>query len=132
MFLNKLIDDEKKAFIKLSYHLAKIDKRFSKEEKDIVSSFLREMNMEDPGFDENKFDLYDVLSSFKRKISQNIVVVELFGLALIDDYIGIEENEVLKKIINYFEIDPKLLILLYNFSKAYVSLYIQGETLITL
>ncbi|WP_025270203.1 hypothetical protein [Hippea sp. KM1] len=132
MFLNKLTDDEKKAFIKLAYYLAKIDKRFSKEEKDIVSSFLREMNMEDPGFNEEEFDLYDVLSNFKRKISKNIVVVELFSLALIDDYMSIEENELLKKVINYFEIDPKLLILLYNFSKAYVSLYIQGETLITL
>ena len=132
MFLNKLTDEEKRAFIQLAYYLAQIDKRFSKEERDIVSSFLREMNMEDPGFDEKEFDLYDILSDFKRKISKNIVVVELFRVALIDDYMSLEENELLKKIINYFEIDPKLLILLYNFSKAYVSLYIQGETLITL
>ena len=46
MFLNKLTIEQKKAFLDLAYHIAKVDGEFEQSEKEMMEYYALEMNIE--------------------------------------------------------------------------------------
>ena len=132
MFLNRLNEVEKKAFLELAHYVARCDGNFMDEQKEIIKQYCNEMQIEDINFKEEKFDIYDVLSKIKNKRSQKIVLLEIMALIYADDYLHEEERKVLEKMFEEFDLNYNLSVIYAQWAKAMLSLYIQGNALIEL
>jgi len=108
MFLNRLSQEEKKAFLELAYYMAKVDDNFMDEQKEIISQYCFEMSIDDINFDENKFDLLKVLKHFKNPKSQKIVLLEIMALVYADNILHPKEQEVLEIMCKEFGLDENL------------------------
>ena len=53
MFLNRLIGEEKIAFLELAHYVARSDNNFSESEKEIISKYCTEMQIDNIILDEN-------------------------------------------------------------------------------
>jgi len=132
MFLNRLKEEEKKAFLELAHYVARCDGNFMDEQKKIIKQYCNEMQIEDIDFDEEKFDIYDTLSKIKNKRSQKIVLLEIMVLIYADDYLHEEERKVLEKMFEEFDLNYNLSVIYAQWAKAMLSLYVQGNALIEL
>jgi len=92
MFLNRLNEKEKKAFLQLAKYVAKIDDNVSKKEEEIIDYFCIKMQLNKNIVKEND-DLYNILSNFETKTSKHIVLLELLGLIYADDFLHFKEQE---------------------------------------
>lgn len=132
MFLNRLKKKEKVAFLHLAHHIARSDNNFSESQKEIIGKYCMEMQIEDIKFNEKKFDLKQVLSSIKNEQSQKIVLLEVMALIYSDNFLHEEEEKVLNKMIKVFGLNQSLSVVYSEWSKAMLSLFIQGNALIKL
>ena len=99
MFLNKLTDQEKEAFISLSIHAANADTVFVEEEKALIQDYCKEMGI--VFFDSSSIMPLEELKKIYADSSINnkkIVLFELLGLVYVD---GKYDNEE-KNFINEF------------------------------
>lgn len=132
MFLNKLNEKEKIAFLKLAYCVANSDDDFSMYEKNIIAIYCSEMQINDIDFDLSKFDLDLTLLDIESKQSQKIVLLEIMSLIYSDSILHQAEKEILQTIVNKFQLDSKLIPVYAEWSKAMLSLATQGVALIEL
>lgn len=132
MFLNRLIDEEKLAFLELAHYIARSDNTFSLTEKDIINNYCIEMQIENIDFDEKSFDIYNTLGKVTNKKSQKIVLLEILALIYSDNFLHEEERKVLEKIIEEFNLNYHLATVYGEWAKSVLSLYIQGNALIEL
>jgi len=132
MFLNRLNNEEKKAFLSLAHHMARIDANFMDEQKQIISQYCLEMGIDDIEYDESKFDLVKVLKTFTNSKSQKIVLLEIMALVYADNILHETEQEVIDTMCKEFNINSNLANVFGEWSKAIMALYIQGENLIEL
>jgi len=130
MFLSKLNEQEKQAFLGLAHHLARSDGDFSDKQKALIHAYCVEMETEDIKFDESKFNLSDTLSCVISPISQRIFLFELMALVYSDDYMHPDERAVLDDVIDEFNLDPKLIGIYAYWTKAMLALSLQGELLL--
>jgi len=131
MFLNKLEEDEKIAFLKLAHYIARSDDDFTENEQETISTYCMEMQVEDIVYDKDNFNLNDTLEVIKSKENQKIVLLEIMAL-IFSDGLHKEEQRILNVIIKKYNID-KILILVYaEWSKAILSIVNQGQALIQL
>ena len=132
MFLNKLNEKEKVAFLELAYYVANSDENFSTEEKNIIDVYCAEMQINDIDFDKSNFDLDSTLLEIESLQSQKIVLLEIMALVYSDNILHQSEEEILEKIVNKFNLNPKLALVYAEWSKAMLSLTNQGIALIEL
>ena len=132
MFLNRLKIEEKKAFLMLAHHIANIDGEYADEEKEIISKYCMEMQMDDIEYDNNHFNLHEVLAEFKRENHKKIALLELMSLIYADGVVTEEEQEIIDFVVKEFDLNPNLAIVYREWSKSILALYIQGEALIHL
>ena len=132
MFLNRLLMNEKQAFLTLAHHVAHADSEFSVEEEVLIAKYCMEMQMDDVEYDEEKFDLARVLNTFERDSHQKIVLLELMALVYADGEVAKQEQQLLNDIIAHFGLNPNLAIVYREWSKNILSLFTQGEALIHL
>ena len=132
MFLNRLNDVEKKAFLNLAHYIARSDNDFSQSQQDIISTYCTEMQIDDIDFDKESFDLDETLNLVKNQKSRKIVMLEIMALVYSDDYLHPAEKEVLDKMIEVFELNSNLSIIYTQWAKSMLALYIQGNALIEL
>ncbi len=131
MLLMKLQTKEKFAFLQLAQHLARVDGEYGNKEQDVIDEYCVEMGIDKPTiFNEEDFDLDEVLSAFKSTKSRKIVILELMILVHIDDKYDNKEHELTDKIVNYFNINEKDLKYFSYWGKAVSSLYEQGKLFI--
>lgn len=132
MFLNRLMEEEKVAFLELAHHIAKCDGSISEKESLIIQQYCLEMQIDDILFEETSFDIYSVLEKIKNKKSQKIVALEIMALINADNYFHEQERIVLEKILEKFNLNYHLATVYQEWAKAISSLYIQGNALIEL
>ncbi len=103
MLLMQLKTKEKFSFLQLAHYLARIDNHYGKKEEEIILEYCLEMGIENISmFDIEKFCLEEILSDFKSKKSQKIVLLELMILIHIDNNFHLNEQELIKKITEKF------------------------------
>ncbi|WP_419764579.1 MAG: TerB family tellurite resistance protein [Arcobacter sp.] len=127
----KLQTKEKFAFLQLAQHLARVDGEYGNKEQDVIDEYCVEMGIDKPRvFNEEDFNLDDILSAFKTTKSKKIVILELMILVHIDDKYDNKEHELTQKIVDYFKINEKDLKYFSYWGKAVSSLYEQGKLFI--
>ena len=132
MFLYRLNEEEKKAFLELAHYLARVDNNFMDKEKEIIKQYCIEMNIQDIEYDKNKFDLNKTLQKFKNPKSQKIVLLEIMALIYADNILHPAEKRVLNVMCKEFNINPLMANIYGEWSKAMMALYLQAESLINL
>jgi len=132
MFLNRLNSDEKVAFLELAHHVARSDNDFSEDQKNIISKYCLEMQMDDIAYDEEQFDIYNTLDKIQNHRSRKIVLLEIMALIYSDDFLHEGERKVLEKILEEFDLSYNLSIVYTQWAKSMLALYIQGNALIEL
>lgn len=132
MFLNKLSNNEKNAFLRLAHYIARSDNDFSGEQKNIISTYCLEMQIDDIDYDKESFDLEQILSIFEAKSSQKIALLELMALIYSDNILHEAEKKVLDSMINKFDFNPVLTDIYAEWTKSILAITAQGQALIEL
>jgi len=132
MFLNRLNQEEKGAFLELAHHIARSDNNFSEAQKSIISKYCMEMQMNDIEYNKETFDIYNTLDKIQDRRSPKIVLLEIMALIYSDDFLHEEERKVLEKVLEEFGLNYNLSIVYTQWAKTMLNLYIQGNALIEL
>jgi len=132
MFLNRLSQEEKGAFLELAHHIARSDNDFSEDQKSIIAKYCMEMQMEDIEYNEDTFDIYTTLDKIQNPRSRKVILLEIMALIYADDFLHEEERKVLEKVLEEFELNYNLSIVYTQWAKTMLSLYMQGNALIEL
>lgn len=132
MFLNRLNNEEKVAFLELAHYVALSDNNFSKEQKSIIGKYCLEMQIDDIEHDEDTFDIYCTLSKISTRVSRKVVVLEIMALIYSDNFLHEKERLVLEKILEEFDLSYNYSIVYAEWAKTMLSLYRQGNALIDL
>jgi len=132
MFLNRLTYEEKEAFLLLAHHVAHSDNNLSVDEELVIDKYSMEMQMDDIEYDETKFNLTEVLSTFTQDSHKKIALLEIMALVYADGVVAEEEENLIKAMISQFDLNPNLAVVYREWSKSILSLFVQGEALIHL
>ena len=130
MFLNRLNEDEKKAFLNLAHYIARADEDFSEVEQSYIDSYCQEMQIDNIEFNEDEFSLVDTLEVFATKEAQKIVLLEVAGLIYSDDILHSSEERIINIIAKKFNFDSAKLSLYKEWAKTMLSVTNQGELLL--
>lgn len=108
MFLKQLSDNEKVNFLKLAYKIVLSDGDYAKEEKDIISQYVFEMELivdiDNLEVDESEDVLIRSFSTTPRDVIKKIFI-ELLSLALNDKMYKPEEERIIKNFMAEYELD---------------------------
>ncbi len=132
MFLNRLNEDEKRAFLKLVHYIARVDGDFSNKQKEIIATYCIEMQINDIEFDVNSFELNDTLTKFENIESQRIILLEVMALVFSDNILHPEEKKVLDTMIEVFNLNSSLIDVYAEWTKAILAITAQAQALLKL
>ena len=132
MFLNRLNTEEKIAFLELAHHVARSDDDFSNEQKEIISTYCLEMQINDIAFQEELFNLRDTLAKIKNKMSQKVVLIELMALIYSDNFVHGKELEIIDTMHDIFDVTEVMSSLYAEWTKSILALTRQGQLLLEL
>jgi tellurite resistance protein len=104
MFLTKLQQEEKEAFLELAYLMATIDGKFSVFENPVIVKYQKEMNLEDYKIKGLAID--DILKVFKEERSKHIVLIEILRIVYSDGIVHENEQNSIRLIKEHFGFDP--------------------------
>lgn len=130
MFLNRLDNREKVAFLELAHHIARSDKDFSDLQKEIINGYCTEMQITDIEYNDKKFDLKTTLNKINSDQSQKIILLEIMALIYTDDMLHKEEKKILNIMIKKFGLSHAIADIYTQWSKSILALTIQGEALL--
>lgn len=125
MFLNLLNTTEKSNFMKLAMAVIKADGIIEDSEKQILSAYANEMqinicNIEEQVDTEKIIKEYAMNSTVQTK---RIVFIELLALAFADGNYAIEEKTLMQQLANAFDIDRTFIEKAINLEDAYMTAY---------
>ena len=103
MFLAKLQQEEKEAFLELAVLMAKVDGYLSIFENPIIVKYQQEMDLEDYTIKGVAID--EILKVFKDERSKNIVLTEILRLVYSDGIVHEKEKESIRLIKEHFGFD---------------------------
>jgi DnaJ-domain-containing protein 1 len=132
MFLNSLNPTEKDNFMKLAMTLIKADGVVEESEKQILSAYANEMQIQVRSLDE-QCDTDKVIEELAKSSSlktRRIIFLELLALAFADGNYVAEEKELLKCLANAFELDRTFIDRAVNLEDAYVAAYMSLVNLV--
>ena len=132
MFLNRLNQEEKVAFLELAHHIARSDGDFADEEKAIIQTYCFEMQIDDIEYNEANFDIKQILDKFQDKSRQKILLLEIMALIYSDGYLDESEQSVIDDIVAYFSFDKTLVKIYAEWTKSILAISNQGELLLEL
>jgi tellurite resistance protein len=104
MFLTKLQQEEKEAFLELAYLMATIDGKFSVFENPVIVKYQKEMDLEDYKIKGLVID--DILKVFKEERSKHIVLIEILRIVYSDGIVHENEQNSIRLIKEHFGFDP--------------------------
>ena len=98
MFLNKLDENEKKAFLALALKIQNIDGQITSGEIRVIKEFCQEMNISSDL--KEKYSLEDIVNVFSKSsvYVKKAVIFEALGLAYADGKLDDKENEIISTI----------------------------------
>ena len=126
MFLMKLEENEKIAFMELARYIMKVNTSSGEKEQEILKAYAYEMNIDL----HERFEfsnIGDLLKNFKSKEHKKIVLLEIMALIYADEHIDEEEEKVIQLICNEFDIPRHEAKIYEEWTKAILALYKQGE-----
>lgn len=132
MFLNSLNPTEKDNLMKLAMTLIKADGVVEESEKQILSAYANEMQIQVRSLDE-QCDTDKVIEELAKSSSlktRRIIFLELLALAFADGNYVAEEKELLKCLANAFELDRTFIDRAVNLEDAYVAAYMSLVNLV--
>lgn len=132
MFLNSLNPTEKDNFMKLAMTLIKADGVVEESEKQILSAYANEMQIQVRSLDE-QCDTDKVIEELAKSSSlktRRIIFLELLALAFADGNYVAEEKELIKCLANAFELDKTFVDRAINLEDAYVAAYMSLVNLV--
>ncbi|STQ86046.1 hypothetical protein LS73_002560 [Helicobacter muridarum] len=137
MFLSMLNKEEKQAFLAIAHHFAWSNNNFSDAQKQVIAAYCAEMQIDNITYNESEFDLKAILTKFKDKTHQKVVLLETMALAMADNITTLEslhagEKEVLKTMIKELGLSNELAVIYADWTKAMLVLTDQGKNLIRL
>ena len=102
MFLSYLGEENKERFLKLCVHAALSNGVFAKEEKEIIGTYCREMNIpvKVPDTQESIETLFYDISENASDAEKNIIVLEILGLIKSDGVYDEKEKSFMKKLVD--------------------------------
>lgn len=103
MFLIKLQQEEKEAFLELAYLMAKIDGKYSIYENPVIAKYKKEMDLED--YIIKDLAIEDILKVFKEERSKHIVLTEILRLVYSDGIVHENEQKSITLIKEHFGFD---------------------------
>lgn len=103
MFLTKLQQEEKEAFLELAYLMATIDGKFSVFENPVIVKYQKEMDLEDYKIKGLAID--DILKVFKEERSKHIVLIEILRIVYSDGIVHENEQNSIRLIKEHFGFD---------------------------
>jgi len=131
MYLNYLDENERIAFLRMAYLVARIDDNFSDNEKVIIGSFCNEIGIDGSSINPSHNDnVADLVKHFKSTKSKKIVVLELMSIINADGKLDLAEEEIMEIIIKYFDLDGDYFNDVKKWSDLMLSLIDQGSSLI--
>lgn len=132
MFLNSLNPTEKDNFMKLAMTLIKADGVVEESEKQILSAYANEMQIQVRSLDEqcDTDKVIDELAKSSSLKTRRIIFLELLALAFADGNYVAEEKELLKCLANAFELDKTFIDRAVNLEDAYVAAYMSLVNLV--
>jgi uncharacterized tellurite resistance protein B-like protein len=104
MFLAKLPQEEKEAFLELADLMAKVDGNLSIFENPVIAKYQKEMDLENYAVKGVAID--EILKVFKDERSKNIVLTEILRLVYSDGIVHEKEKESIRLIKEHFGFDP--------------------------
>lgn len=106
MYLAVLNEKQKKLFLELAYDLVFIDGKYSTEEQNMMKEYCREMNL-----DFSVCNLHREINNILNELvvectayEKRIIVFELIGLALVDNRYDKKEKELIRLVMDRFDI----------------------------
>ena len=130
MFLNRLKNEEKVAFLELAHYVARSDGSFSKDEKTTIETYCYEMQIDDIQYDEKNFELLKVLAIFENKMSQKVLLLELMALIYSDEKVASSEQKIIDTIVLSFGMNDSLAKVYLEWTKTILSVSSQGMLLL--
>lgn len=103
MFLTKLQQEEKEAFLELAYLMATIDGKFSVFENPVIGKYQQEMDLED--YKIKGLAINDILKVFKEERSKHIVLIEILRIVYSDGIVHENEQNSIRLIKEHFGFD---------------------------
>jgi tellurite resistance protein len=103
MFLAKLQQEEKEAFLELAVLMAKVDGNVSIFENPIIVKYQKEMDLEN--YTVKGVAIDEILKVFKGERSKNIVLTEILRLVYSDGIVHDKEKESIRLIKEHFGFD---------------------------
>src|SRR3954471_537888 len=103
MFLAKLQQEEKEAFLELADLMAKVDGNLSIFENPVIAKYQKEMDLENYTIKGVAID--EILKVFKDERSKNIVLAEILRLVYSDGIVHEKEKESIRLIKEHFGFD---------------------------
>ena len=119
MYLNKLNDEEKKAFLGLAHFVAGANGVVEDAEKNMIAQYCVEMEITDIPLENSSIE--SVLSVFDNstKVIKNIVMLELVGLCMSDGEFDSDESGIIERISSGLGISKEMVKDLENDLKDY-------------
>ena len=101
MFLSYLQNENKQSFLKLCVYAALSNGVFAKEEKEMISTYCREMNIPEnvPDASEPIESLLEEISKSANEAEKNIIVLEILGLLKSDGVYDEKEKVYMEKLV---------------------------------
>lgn len=130
MFLMKLNNREKFAFLEIAYYIAHIDGKIQIEEKKIIEEYCVEMGIDNIELHLEDIDFKEALKEFKSLESQKVLLLESMILVHSDDKYVNSENEVIKEIVDYFGFSKTITQIYSKWGKMASGLFSQGNLFI--
>jgi len=132
MFLNILKKNEKVAFLELAHNIARSNGNFSNKQKEIISTYCFEMQINDIAYAANKFDLKETLNKFTTNKSKKIAFLEIMALIYSDNIVHKEEQKIIDIMLELFGFSQVLANIYLEWTKTILAVSEQGKLLIEL
>ena len=105
MFLNQLMENEKKYFLDLVYYIANIDGTYSDSERKLYIQYCNEMNISyEPSAKKNDFDEVVLFLENSSIRVIRMVFIEIVGLILADHKLVEKESDFITRFTSKFSI----------------------------
>ena len=122
MYLNKLNDNEKKAFMAFARLVQGADGNFSEDEEIMIKGYYHEMNLF--GEREEKFSIEELIDIFNGSTIENkkIIIFEAIGLAYADGEYDESEKNTIQRVANGIGITDEIMNKLDDYVLKYIVL----------
>jgi len=132
MYLAILNEEEKKLFLGLAYHIAMADGVYCDEEKLMMFSYCKEMqiDLDEAITSKPVSDIIDEMADICAEREKKIIVFETLGLALVDGNYDVSEQKLINIVAKKFGISDEYITKCEKIIKRYIQLQSQINSLI--